>query len=154
MKIFFTASQRGKKYFQQQYEKIYDVIEKQGHKHLETSFLKIKPKDFYIELEKKGIKGYNDYYASNVSLIRKADFTIFECSLPSLSIGYMIQLSIDLNKPTVILYFESNTPHFLINTQVEKMIVFNYKNNNINEVIKKATSEVKRKSDKRFNFFI
>lgn len=154
MKVFFTASQRGKKYFQHQYEQIYSAIDKLGHKHLETSFLKIKPQEFYTKLKKAGIKGYNDYYTNNVALIRKSDFTVFECSLPSLSIGYMVQLSINLNKPTVILYFEDNTPHFLVNTQEEKLIASNYNNNNLTDIVQQIITDVKGKSDKRFNFFV
>lgn len=154
MKVFFTASQRGKRYFQHQYEQIFNAIQEQGHKHLENSFLTIKPQDFYAELEDKGIKGYNDYYTNNVAMIRKSDFTVFECSLPSLSIGYMVQLSIDLNKPTVVLYFEDNTPHFLVNTQEDKIIALNYDGKNIHKIIQQAVAEVKGKSDKRFNFFI
>ncbi|MEK9179049.1 MAG: hypothetical protein AAB893_01120 [Patescibacteria group bacterium] len=154
MKVFFTASQRGKKEFGKYYQRIYDQLELLGYSHLETSLLKISSKEFYDKLENTGHAQYTEYYNNNMKRIQEADICVFESSLHSLSIGFMIQKSLDNNKPTIVLYFEDNIPHFLHGMSEDKLILAKYTGTDLEEVLKKTLGEATDLREKRFNFFI
>lgn len=154
MKVFFTASHRGKTYFDEYYIKIYELIEQFNFQNLDDSLITIPIKKFYSELDKLGKQRDIKLYNRNLEYIKKADINIFECSFQSISIGFMIEKSLELNKPTVVLYLEGNIPHFLAGAVGEKLIIRSYKKNNIKDVIKATLVEAKSRGDKRFNFFI
>jgi hypothetical protein len=123
MKVFFTASQRGKNFFDRFYKKIYKIVESQGIEHLDDTLVKITAKSFYQELDSNGTNAQKELYEKNMKAINKADITVFESSLPSLSVGYMINKSLEANKPTIVLYLDENYPHFLKGVNEDKLIV-------------------------------
>lgn len=154
MKVFFTASMRGQKEFKAYYEKIYHTIEELGYTQLDDELINQKIRNFYDELEKKGRDAYVDLYKRKMRLIHEADICVFECSLHSLSIGFVIEKSIDLNKPTIALYYKDNLPHFLMGVDEEKLFIKSYTENNIKKVLKETLKDARERKDKRFNFFI
>jgi len=154
MKVFFTASQRGKAYFDSYYKKIFDTLSHLDLENIDSEIVKINSKVFYEELEKEGRKRYIELYKNSMQNIKKADVNIFECSLPSLSVGFMIEKSLEINKPTVALYLKDNIPFFLEGINEEKLIVKSYNDSTLETVISEAIEEAKNQSDKRFNFFI
>ena len=154
MKIFFTASQRGKKYFDKYYKQISKTIDNLQHKQLDNTLINVPSKQFYGKLERTGRDGYIELYEKNNKCIHEADINIFETSIHSLSIGYMIDKSIELGKPTLVLYYKDNLAHFIEGIKSDKLIVKSYDDNNIENVIKDSIVEAGKLQDKRFNFFI
>lgn len=154
MKVFFTASQRGKKYFDENYQKIYQIIESFGNLLLDDDILIIPESNFYQKLSAGGKEATKKLYEQKIKSIQEADVCVFEASIPSVSIGYQIRKSLELNKPTVILYFKNNPPHFLLGAKEEKLIVRSYTDRNLKQVVKEVLVEVSKLRDKRFNFFI
>jgi len=142
MKVFFTASWRGKKDFGQYYQKIYQIIESFGNLLLDDDVL-VKSKEAAEKL-----------YEKKIRLIQEADVCFFEASVPSLSLGYQIRKSLESNKPTVVLYFKNNPPSFLLGAKEEKLIISQYDEKNLPQTVKKVLAEVAKLRDKRFNFFI
>lgn len=154
MKIYFTASVRGKKFYEVFYKKIYDAIENLGYKHTDKLLFETSVEDFYKKLEKGGHKAYVYFYNRTLTNIRTSDINVFECSLPSLGIGFQVDKSLEFSKPTVVMYLKDHIPHFIAGTTNEKLILKMYDKNNLKDVLKKALEEAKQRSDKRFNFFI
>lgn len=154
MKIFFTASLRGTDTHKENYKKIYELIEKMGFTHLDKEIFDLKSEKYYRQIENEGKEGYKDLYQRKLEHVKEADICVYECSVNSLSIGYLIQKSLDNNKPTIVLYEESSVPHFLSGIEEEKLIVVAYKKNNLSKVLETALIEAKERKDKRFNFFI
>lgn len=154
MKIYFKASQRGKDEYNKHYDRIYELIEKNGYKTVGKSFLHSTGETFYKELEKGGDEAYIKFYNENVQKIKQADITVFECSVPSLSIGFMIKKSLEFNKPTIVLYLDHHIPHFLIGSEEEKLIIKSYSDKNLDEILDESLKEAKQRIDTRFNFFI
>lgn len=154
MKIFFTASLRGAKDFTKYYKEIYDTIEALGHKNLDHEIFQLSSKDYYDLIEKEGRKAYVDLYKRKIKNIQEADLCIFEASLHSSSIGFEIQKALELNTPTLVLYYDDNIPHFLIGADDDKLIVKSYNENNLKDILKAAIDELQEIRDKRFNFFI
>lgn len=154
MKVFFTASQRGKKFFDKYYRMIYEMLSELGYQHVDDILMKMSTDAFYNKLSGEGIDAYKKLYDKNIKATKEADINVFECSLPSLSIGYMVQHSLDNGKPTLVLYYEDNVPQFLTGIEDDRLILARYNETNLKEVIQKAIEESKHKMDKRFNFFI
>jgi len=154
MLIYFSAPQLGKKYFEEYYRKIYKEIERLGYIHLDDEIIKIKAKE-YLERFEDGSKSYHSQlYKKNIGLLQKADINVFDCSFDSLSIGFMIEKSLEYGKPTIVLYLKDNLPFFLVGANDEKLVLRSYNERNLHNVITKSLDEAKIRRDKRFNFFI
>jgi hypothetical protein len=141
MKVFFTASHRGKKY----YQNVFDEIEKLGHKHLDDDLLKFSEIKFHSQ---------KNLYQKKINSIQEAEVCVFETTISSSTIGYLIKKSLDIGKPTIVLYLKDNLPHFLLNVKEEKLIIRNYTNQNLKNIIKETLIQANRFRNKRFNFFI
>lgn len=154
MKVFFTASQRGKKYFLKNYEKIYEIVKKKGYKILDDDLLSM-PADSFYEKYKPGKRDlFEKFYNNELKNLRDSDINIFDCSFHSLSIGFIVEKSINLSKPTIVLYKKDFEPFFLNGITEEKFIIKEYTDSNLNEIVVKALDEALDLRDKRFNFFI
>lgn len=154
MKVFYTASMRGQKEFKKHYEKIYHTIEELGYTQLDDELIQGESNTYYDILAKQGRKAYMDLYKRTMRLLHEADICIFECSLHSLSIGFIIEKSLNLNKPTIVLYHKDNLPHLLMGVDEEKLLLRNYTDQNIKKVLKETLRAARERKDKRFNFFI
>jgi hypothetical protein len=105
MKIFFSASPHIEDSFKQIYQKIYKEIESLGYEHIDDEATSMSNQDSISPNDKsrdEQIKKYNN----KVNAIKKADICIFETSSHSLSTGFLINVSLDQQKPTIALYYE------------------------------------------------
>lgn len=154
MKVFFTASQRGKKEFGEYYKKIYQEIKNAGYDVVEDDLASLSVDQFYSKLEKGGRKTNIEFYKKKIQHIKEADIIILECSFHSLSIGYIIEKALELNKPTIVLYLRDNQPYFLEGVEDEKLIIKSYNDKNLARILIEVFELAKERRDKRFNFFI
>lgn len=155
MKIYFAASHRGTKSYRDNYLAIHQTIEELGYSHTDTSLKNIKSSEFYTALDSGGHKAYEDLYKEKIDHIKSSDVCVFECSFPSLSIGYQIDKSLEYNKPTIILYVKDQLPYFLKGMENDKLIISTYSlSPTFKNELKKILDSAKQIVDKRFNFFI
>lgn len=156
MKIFFTASQRGKEKYDDNFKAIVDCITALGHQNLDDRMLNSTVAGFYGKMKTDGQAAYQKLFNENVQFIKKADINIFECSWQSFSVGYMVQKSVELNKPTIVLYVDNSPhpPYFILGANDEKLILKSYNLENLKTVLKDAIEKASTLADKRFNFFI
>ncbi len=155
MKVYLAASTKGQSKYGEYYSRIFNHIHKLGHKHLDDSIVNEKPEDFYGAIKKEGSKKYEEMFNEALRKMRESDVNIFECSEQSFTIGYLVQKSLDLNKPTLALFEENHQPsYFLMGSQDEKLIIQSYNKENIEKVIDTCLDTAVNVADKRFNFFI
>lgn len=150
MKVYYTASARGLKSFQNQYKKIYDSIEKLGHKNLDDLVFNINETDFYGGTHSEQTK----LYERTIKLIKKSDVVVLEVSVPSLSMGYVLHKALELSKPVIVLYQPGNAPFFLQGVENDKLQVIEYLDEDLENTLKDAVEYATGMSDVRFNFFI
>lgn len=144
MKVYFTTSQRGKGYFDQYYIRIYNEIKKLGHTHLDDEIVKVTSKEFYKKLEEGGKESYKRLYKNNLKNLLLSDINFFEVSIHSLSIGFMINKSIEINKPTIALYLKGNNPLFLSGIESNKFIILRYSRSNLERIVKESLEKAKK----------
>lgn len=154
MRVYFTSSQRGKKEFGEYYYKIFDYLKKQNYEILDDNIVSVPDTKFYDTLETVGREAWAELYNRNMSCLKKTDISIFECSFPSLSIGFLIQKALELNKPVIALYLKGHNPYFLSGIDNEKLVMVEYNEKSLKETLAKTMERTKAIIDTRFNFFI
>ncbi|MFA5137108.1 MAG: hypothetical protein WC489_07025 [Patescibacteria group bacterium] len=154
MKVLFTASQRGKKLYLPYYKEIAKSIQQLGYTLLDDDLLTLETDEFYSQFEDGGRQALIDFYKNELKKIQKADINVFDCSFGSLSIGFIIEKSLGLNKPTVVLHYKDNAPFFLAGAEDEKLLISSYDDHNISAVVQNILDSASELRDKRFNFFI
>lgn len=150
MKIYFTASLRGKLAFGKYYQEIYDWIKENNHQNLDDFLLTTDPQKFYNTsyFTKKQV------YANANKLMKSCDILIVEVSEHSLSMGYLIGQALEMNKPVIALYFEKYKPVFLTSFNNERLQVVSYNQKNLKDRLEIAVHKASEQYDIRFNFFI
>ena len=154
MKVFFTASRQGRQYFDYYYQEILNFLDKAGYDNINKEYLQKNDKIVEEELKKLGKKGYSVQNKLLVEKIHNADICIFECSFQSLTVGYLIEKSLESDKPVVGLYLEDHVPNFLIGLENEKLQMVEYTKDNLTSQLKTSILKAVFLTDKRFNFFI
>lgn len=154
MKVFFQASHIERAKYEPFYKKIYEEISKLGYTHVSDEIINVSTSEFYKSVQKGGKEAFEKLYLENERKIQDADIVVFETSVPSGGIGFLIQKSIDHSKPTILLYHEGSPTYLFLGAKEEKLIVSSYSNETLSSVLKDALDQAKEKRDKRFNFFI
>lgn len=153
MQVFFTATYQGQKQFGSFYKKIYEEIKNLGYSHLDHEVVNITYEDYLKKME-VGRESQVSNYHETINFIKKADICVLETSAHSLGLGFIVQKSLEMSKPTVVLYYEDNIPYFLAGIEDEKLLVKSYNEKNIKKVLSEAFELARERRDKRFNFFL
>ncbi|OGK62747.1 hypothetical protein A2334_00835 [Candidatus Roizmanbacteria bacterium RIFOXYB2_FULL_38_10] len=155
MKIYFSAPIKSVHTVESYIKEICETISKLGHTHLDNYLKRLEDNaTFYTKLDKGGKEAHEMYFSETIDNLKSSDINIFECSIPSLGIGFQVEKSLAYNKPTIVLYYKSHVPHFFTGSQTDKLFICEYHEDNVASVLTDAIEEAKHASDKRFNFFI
>lgn len=147
MKVFFLSSPRGVDKYSKNYNLINKSIEKLGHKNISNFPNAVDQDGLYLP----NLQGF---YNETVSNIKNSDVCIFETSIPSLGVGHLLSMALQLNKPVIALYYGDNIPSFFSKLSDDKIQLLNYSLDNINEILYDAIDYAASQQDVRFNFFI
>lgn len=153
MKVFFTATYSGINQFNSSYQKIFSLLEEFGLTNVDEEIKDI-TYNKYINYIKKSKANQEQSVNLTITQIKKADICVYEVSAHSLGVGFIIQKSLELCKPTIILYQKGFTPYFLAGVKDEKLIICEYQEKNLKRVLKSALALAKERRDKRFNFYL
>lgn len=153
MKVFFTGSIRDTNFDKTLFKKIYKEIEDLGYEHVSDTILHLSEDDSSLG-EKDTREDHIKRYTERVDAIKKADICIFETSAHSLTTGFLINVSLDQQKPTIVLYYKDLVPYFLEGIEHEKLMIRSYNEKDVKKVVSEALEQSREKRDKRFNFFI
>ncbi|MFA9288355.1 MAG: CopG family transcriptional regulator [Weeksellaceae bacterium] len=153
MKIFYTATYQGKDQFGAYYRQIYDEIKKLGYTHLDDEVVRI-TYDEYVNKMNQGRAIQVKNYQETIDFIKNADICVLETSAHSLGLGFIVQKSLEMGKPTIVLHYDEYPPYFLQGIEDEKLIIKSYDEKTLKKAVKDVLQEAREKRDKRFNFFL
>ena len=157
MKIFFFSFQNGKDAFGAYYDRIIEAIRSTSHSVILDPNYQLSKHEFYLRTEGEDSASFlKGLYASNMESIRDADVCMFDCSDRSLSIGTLIDRSLDMNKPTICLYVKGHCPAFLkaASTVETNLIMREYDETTLEQVVSDAVDRSGDQRLKRINFLI
>jgi hypothetical protein len=150
MKVYFGSSPRVKEKYAKEINEIYGLIKKLGFKHTSDFIAEVEPKKYY-ELGKEEL---NALHQKTLNSIKKAEICVFEASLQDLSVGFLINFSLDLGKTVIVLSQNREEPSLLHHVKEEKLIFVAYTPKDLEEKLKGAFEQAKGRNDIRFNFFV
>jgi|GEM_PF-672769 len=153
MKVFFTATYTGKDEFADLYKAIYDEIAHLGYDHVNDEVITTTYNAF-TEKMSVGRKAQLENFHQKMGNIQSADICIVETSIHSFGSGFIVQKSLEMAKPTIVLYYKNNIPFFLNGVDDDKLVVKSYDKDNYHKVLRDAFNVAREKRDKRFNFFL
>jgi hypothetical protein len=150
MKIYFTASLRGKDELGKNYSQISELISEMGHTNLDTLFETADAETFY----EGGHEEQMRLYKATMQKIKSADVVILEVSKHSLSMGFVMNQALDLGKSVIALYVKDRPPFFASGIDNDKLQVLEYSPQTLSTVLGSALDYAQETMDTRFNFFI
>lgn len=152
MKVFFVTAPRANKLLGNVFNQMYEEIKTLGYEHT-SNLITLTPKKFEEDMN-KGKEAMTQFYQEMVGSISKADICIFEATTSSSGVGYLIDKSLSLSKPTVVLFYKQYRSFLLPGVDDEKLSIFAYDENNYKKILSQALELGSHLRDKRFNFFI
>lgn len=150
MKVYFTASLRGKSNKDLSYSKIFNVIKNAGHQHIDELAISGDTQSFYTGSHEDQMS----LYKATLDKIKTADLVVLEVSVPSLSMGFLLLKALEASKPVIALYKVGYSPYFALGIDDERLQVIDYTDDSLESELKSAIEAAQEKADVRFNFFI
>lgn len=150
MKVVFIASQSQSPELKSYYKQINGALESHGltvfSGHLFTGV---------VDSDLADTKEIEAWYKEVIQHVRTADTIFVEISYPStVNVGHILTYALDTGKPVVALYRAGREPFFLRGRVDDKLILLEYSEKDIKEVVANALEYVSSAQDVRFNFFI
>jgi len=152
MKIYFIASSRLVGANPKLYTKLYSYLAAEG-KMISDKVMK------WVKIGIKDISGAplkikKENYVQSVDSVKKADIVVMEVSGHSMSMGYLISKALEMNKPVIALHKKEHMPNFIKGIGDQKLIISEYCDEDIEEVLEKSLKKANNFIDVRFNFFV
>jgi hypothetical protein len=139
MKVYFTACARGTDSFGDFYEEIYKTIENNGFNHVDTTpACLVRPFSPWTQ-EDKAVE-----YKKSMKCVKECDFVVLELSMHSLSMGFIMHQALELKKPVICLYTQSNMPHFANVIESSFLSSYEYGEENLVEQVEKGLRFAKK----------
>lgn len=150
MKAYFSAARVFKTELLENYNQILQALKDSDCKVFENT-VNHKSKSTLEMSDSEKISNYKQI----INWIDKADFCVMEASFPStLHIGHEITISIEKNKPTIVLFEKGKMPAQFMGLKNDRLIWVEYELGKVGVALSKAIEESKNLMDVRFNFFV
>jgi hypothetical protein len=152
MKIYFIASSRLVGVNPKLYSKIYGYLSDQGKMVSDKvmRWVRMGIKD----VSQSPVKFTKENYIQSLGAVKKSDVVVMEVTGHSMSMGYLISKALEMNKPVVALHKKEYIPVFIKGIGDQKLMICEYSEENVEEVIEKALKKASGLIDVRFNFFV
>ena len=152
MKLYFVVSSRLVDDDPKFYSRMYSFLASEGKM----------VSDKVMEWIKKGVKDISgaplrvkrEKYIQSIDSVKKADVVVMEVSGHSMSMGYLISKALEMNKPVIALHDKKHIPSFIKGIDDPKLIISEYNDGDVEQVIKEALKKANSLVDVRFNFFV
>ncbi len=152
MKIYFIASSRLVEANPKLYSKMYSYLSAE-YKMVSgkvMKWIKMGVKD----ISKAPLKVKKINYIESIDSVKKADIVFMEVSGHSMSMGYLVGKALEMNKPVIVLHNKEHVPNFIKGISDQKLIISEYDEECVEEVMEKALKKASGMIDVRFNFFV
>jgi hypothetical protein len=152
MKIYFIASSRLVGANPKLYTKMYNYLSA-DYKMVSDKVMKW-VKVGVRDLSGVPLKVKKENYMQSMDSVKKADIIVMEVTGHSMSMGYLVSKALEMNKPVIALHKKEHTPVFINGISDPKLIISEYTEENVEEIMEKALKKASSLIDVRFNFFV
>lgn len=152
MKVYFIASSRLVGANPKLYSKMYSYLVA-DNKMISDKVLK------WVKMGVKDMSGAplktkKENYIQSIDSVKKTDILVMEVSGHSMSMGYLISKALEMNKPVIALHKKEHMPNFIKGIGDSKLIISEYDEKNVEEILEKSLKTATGLIDVRFNFFV
>jgi nucleoside 2-deoxyribosyltransferase len=148
MKVVFVASHTQQKELGVYYKRAVKFLEDKG---LEVTSGSL----FDDKLAKEISSNREQWYKQSIHEVQKADLVVVEISYPSTAnVGHELTYALEIGKPVIAIYHKDKEPVFLRGREDEKLLLFEYNDSDIENILDAALEYATDVQDVRFNFFI
>lgn len=152
MKIYFIASSRLVGANPKLYSKIYNFLN--ADQKMVSDMVMKWVKRGVKDLSGAPLKVKKGNYLESIDSVKKADIVVMEVSGHSMSMGYLISKALEMNKPVIALHKKEYIPNFIKGIGDQKLVISEYCETDVEEVVEKALKKAASLIDVRFNFFV
>ncbi len=149
MKVYFTASIVGKKYYLDNYLKILQILKQKNLSVIYEHIINSSEEQIKLQTKQKR----ENFHKQLKKWIIECSCMVTEASFPSISVGFEISLALNLGKPVLLLYTKEAPTLFSSYTD-EKLICEKYSLTNLKGIIDDFINYAEGKTEHRFTFFI
>lgn len=152
MDVFFVSAPRSGKSMGDMLARLYREIRKLGHTHV-SDFIATSPQVFESDME-EGKQAMRAFYQEMAGSVRKADICVFEASVASLGVGFLIEKALSLSKPVIVLFYREQGSFLLPGVGDERLIIRVYDETDYRQVLAGAFAEASALGTRRISFLI
>lgn len=151
MKIFFTTSvSRMNDDTKANCLKIINYLTEAGYSVINADILTKTPQSLKKQSHEESIEIQKEL----TRLKKQSDIVIAEVTNQSLGVGQEIALSLTMNLPVIALFEKGNEPHILRDEGEQQLLLSEYTEENLKNVLNDMLDYASNLQDVRFNFFI
>lgn len=152
MQVYFIASSRLVDKNNEIYTQMYKAISSEYKMVTDKVWKWIK--DGVVDLKHATLQAKKENYDQTIKDINKSDIVVMEVSAHSMSMGYILNKALEINKPVIALYTSDSQPVFIMGINNPKLILKEYRADNVEKILWDSLKEAKSLIDVRFNFFV
>lgn len=149
MKVFFNFSGRSTQDIVNYCKIIYSELIRFGFKHTFDCFFN----HSINELDQTNVES-EELYSKCIKAIKRSDVVVLELSTNSFTQGFILQKSIEMNKPVIALHLPNASSVFLKGFTSELVQLVEYEKANLSDVLKQSINIARERTEARFNFYI
>lgn len=150
MKVYFTASITGKKYYEKNYCLIVKTLKSLGYKLIFNDVFQKSADEIWNQSRERD----REFYKFLRGCLQKCDFLVAEISYPSISVGFEIATALNMAKPVLVLYSTEKVVPLLGGIEGDQLIIEQYNLTNLKSVIKTSLEFLKENKDLRFTMLL
>lgn len=148
MKVVFIASHTQKQDLGKFYSRTLKFLTDKG---LDVSSGSL----FDEKMEEEAAANREKWYKQSIKEVQRADLVVVEISYPSsANVGHELTYALEIGKPVIAIYHKDREPIFLRGREDEKLLLFEYGENDLENVLEAGLEYATEVQDVRFNFFI
>jgi len=137
IKIYFTTSGRTEIINRSNPDRILALLKSYKNTIITSTYKPIGVRDqFYVGTD----EDRQEIYDEAIEYLQASDLVVIEITTPSTSMGYLLRLSLDLNKMVIALYTDSVLPYFVSFVRNQNLQVIHYDHHNLSKTLFQALS--------------
>lgn len=146
MKIYFSGSISGKKQYLDYYKLIINTLINLGHTVISDYLFKTTEEEVLKQTIDEHIKTHQFLAKSKI----ESDLVVAELSYRSFGQGQEIAHAFRVGKPVLGLYLKNKRPHLILNDAGDKLLLAEYDNESLKDVIEQGIDYPSQGFEKRF----
>ncbi len=155
MKIYLDSSGRYRDTFRIYRRKVNKILEELGHENINPIKSSKVSDKFCEKFYSKSLDTKKKHYENTMKYLKKADIIMLDLSVPSTSIGYLLDKALENSKPVIVFYHKEKEPHYVLGIKDANLQVYEYDDEtDFGQLVKFSIDRAKDYMETRFTMIL